>query len=112
MARSRTTFRKGARYPGQGGKREKAGRPTNAQQEEWERLQKLSEQAKQQCADRTLARIAKEMDGISKTYTKLAKDGKSPATTRHAIEYVIPPLTRTESKQSVVFVTSLPVEEI
>lgn len=106
------SFVKGRRYARQGGYRPNAGRPTNAELERKAKEQQFSEKFQQKIHDETLVKVLMWADNISKQYVKTASNGKSPATTRHAMEYIIPPLSKQEQKQSVTFVTSLPIEEI
>jgi len=109
--RSRTTFKKNQRWPNQGGNRG-GGRPTKAEQERLAVVRAHSEQFKKEADEYTRTRMLEHIDPVIDTYVHHAKGKKSPTTTRHFIDHVLPPLTRTEEKQSVVFVTSLPVEEI
>ncbi len=110
--RSHTTFKKGQRFPGQGGRRENAGRPTNVELQRRTEERARSEEFKKTCDDYTKTRMLEHIDPVIDTYIHHAKGKKSPATTRHFIDHILPPMSKVEGKQSVTFVTNLPIEEI
>lgn len=105
------SFKKGQRWPRQGGNRG-GGRPTNAERERLARERAQSEEFKKNCSEYAMEQLLVEIDPVLKTYVHHAKGKKSPTTTRHFIDKIIPPLSRVEAKRDVVFVTSLPLEEI
>lgn len=91
-------FQKGNKL-GKGGKKPGAGRKSRRQKE----LEAWTEKAARDY-------LAKHAKRIMERYVKAAAGTKSVATTRHAVDKIIPPLEKVQHSGNVIFNNNLPTE--
>ena len=99
---NKASFKKGERKRNQGGRRPGAGRKSKEQ--------KVREEATEK---RLRDEMFKHGWKILDEYIRIAKGGKmkkgqSPATLRHAIDKLLPPLEKVQHTGNVTYVTNLP----